>query len=280
MRLSTQARAFVGVVLLIVSCRSATVDADEKPLWELGLGVGSVTFMDYRGADTSHVYVLPIPYFVYRGKFLEADRNGVRGKLFNQDWAELNVSVNATTPVRANATRHGMPDLRPTIELGPSLDLHAWRSADQKIRFDVRIPARAAFTVEAHPRAIGWIISPNATVDVIDPFGQAGWRLGLLAGPLFSDRRYDDYFYTVAPRYFAPGRPAYEATGGYAGTQILAALSKRYPAYWLGAYVRHDFLSGATFEPSPLVKRNDYWSGGIGIAWMITQSSRMVEADE
>src|SRR5579863_1035493 len=134
-----------GLLVSALAIRAAC--ADEKPLWELGLGVGSVAFMDYRGASTSHAYVLPVPYFVYRGKFLEADRNGVRGHLFNQDWIELNVSGNATTPVHANAARSGMPDLKPTIEIGPSLELHLWRSADQKVKFDVRLPIRAAFTV-------------------------------------------------------------------------------------------------------------------------------------
>jgi hypothetical protein len=49
----------------------------------------------------------------------------------------------------------------------------------------------------------------------------------------------------------------------------------------VGAYVRHDSLAGAVFESSPLVKSHDYWSGGIAFAWLIHQSSRMVEeADE
>src|SRR5581483_5074717 len=229
--------------------------ADQKPLWEFGLGVGTVIFRDYRG------------------KFLQADRNGVRGRLFNQDWIELNISLNATTPVRRNAARAGMPDLRPTFEIGPSLDMHLWKSASQKVKFDVRIPLRKAFTFEAPPRAIGWVFAPNASVDVADLAGLQGWYFGALAGPLFADRRYHDYFYTVAPQYATAERPAFQASGGYAGTQVLASLSKRYPAYWVGAYVRHDSLAGAVFESSPLVKRNSYWAGGLGIAWIIHQSA-------
>src|SRR6267142_3951201 len=98
--------------------------AEQKPLWELGLGVGAVLFTDYRGADTTHVYPVPVPYLIYRGKFLEADRNGLRGRLFNQERAELSISVSATTPVRNNSARQGMPDLRPAVEIGPVLELH------------------------------------------------------------------------------------------------------------------------------------------------------------
>jgi MipA family protein len=115
---------------------------------------------------------------------------------------------------------------------------------------------------------------------VVDPFGYAGWNAGFLAGPLFADRRYHSYFYTVAPQYATASRPAYQATGGYAGAQALTALSKRFPHYWVGAYVRYDTLSGAAFADSPLVQRNSYWSAGIGIAWIIHTSSQMVEVPD
>jgi MipA family protein len=252
----------------------------DKPLWEFGLGVGAVSFADYRGADTTHVYVLPLPVIYYHGKFLESDRNGVRGKLFRQDWIELNISANATTPVRRNAARAGMPDLRSTVEIGPSLDLHLWRSADQRLRFDVRLPLRGAFTVQARPHSIGTVFAPNASFDIKDVGGFQGWYFGALAGPLFADHRYHDYFYTVAPQFATPERPAYEAHAGYSGTEVLAALSKRYPSFWVGAYVRHDTLAGAVFESSPLVKRDNYWAMGAGFAWMIHQSGRLVNDAE
>jgi outer membrane protein len=248
-----------------------------KPVWDFGLGVGALTFADYRGADTTHVYVLPVPYLYYRGKFLKADRKGIRGKLFRQDWIELNISANATTPVRRNAARAGMPDLRSTVEIGPSLDLHLWKSEDEKVTFDVRLPARAVFTVQSPPHFIGAVFAPNAAIDIKDVGGFQGWYFGALAGPLFADHRYHDYFYTVAPQYATPVRPAYQASAGYSGAEVLVALSKRYPSFWVGAYVRHDTLAGAAFESSPLVKRQNYWAAGAGIAWIIHQSKRLVD---
>jgi outer membrane scaffolding protein for murein synthesis (MipA/OmpV family) len=254
--------------------------AAQEPLWEFGLGVGAVAFMDYRGADTAHAYPLPVPYFIYRGKFLHADREGLKGRLFENDRVELNISLNATAPVKESATRRGMPDLRPTVEIGPSLNCHVWRSADARVKVDVRLPVRTAFTIESSPRMIGLFFAPHVNVDVANVGGKAGWSLGLLAGPLFADKRYHDYFYTVSPQFATADRPAYQARGGYSGSQMLASLSKRYPSYWVGAFVRHDALSGATFSTSPLVKRNGYWSAGVAIAWMIGKSTRLVEADE
>ena len=116
--------------------------AAEEPLWEFGLGIGAIAFEDYRGSNTSHVYPLPVPYLIYNGPFLKADRDGVRGMLFNQHWVELNVSVNATTPVQSDRARSGMPGLKSTIEVGPSLEFHLLRSADSRYRFDLRLPVR------------------------------------------------------------------------------------------------------------------------------------------
>jgi outer membrane scaffolding protein for murein synthesis (MipA/OmpV family) len=253
---------------------------EQQPLWEFGLGAGVLIFNDYRGANTTHVYPLPLPYFVYRGKFLESDREGLRGKLFKEDWIELNLSVNATTPVRNDSARAGMPDLRSTLEIGPALNAHLWRSADRRVKLDLRLPARAAFTIEASPRGIGWFYAPHLNLDLAQFAGPAGWKLGLLAGPLFAERRYDDYFYSVAPQYAAPGRAAYVAPGGYAGTQMLVSLTRRYSTCWVGAYLRHDTLAGASFEASPLVIRDRYWAGGIGVAWMIASSKRLVESTD
>ncbi len=267
-------------VALLATCWAMPVLSKEEPLLEFGLGVGAVAFEDYRGSNSSHVYPLPIPYLVYHGKFLKSDREGVRGTLFNQDRVELNLSFNATTPVRNDRERDGMPDLKSTVELGPSLELHLLRSDDARIKFDLRMPLRAAFTVESSPRMIGWTFTPRFNLDVADPLGFTGSNLGLLTGPLFADRRYNDYFYTVAPQYATVARPVYQAVGGYAGTQVIAAWSKRFPHFWMGAYMRYDTLSGAAFVDSPLVQRKSYWSTGFGISWMIHRSSTMVEVPD
>jgi outer membrane protein len=172
----------VGEILAMLAfagCVTPPVAAKEEPLLEVGLGIGAVAFEDYRGSDTTHAYPLPIPYFLYNGKFLKADREGIRGQLFDQDWVELNLSGNATTPVRNDRARSGMPDLRSTLELGPSLDFHLLRSADAKIKFDLRLPLRAAVTVEASPRYIGWTFTPRFAVDIADPLGAAGWNPGI-----------------------------------------------------------------------------------------------------
>jgi MipA family protein len=265
---------------VLAACLAAPAHADERPLWEIGLGAGAIAFEDYRGSNTTHAYPLPVPYLIYNGKFLKADRDGVRGTLFNQNWLDINLSFNLTTPVRNDRERSGMPDLRSTVEMGPSFDFHLFRSDSGKVKLDLRMPFRYAATVESSPRIIGWTFSPRFNVDIKAPFGVPGWNLGLLAGPLFADRRYHEYFYSVAPQFATASRPEFQASGGYAGTETLTALSKRFPKFWVGAYMRYDTLAGAAFVDSPLVQRKSYWTGGFGFAWMLKQSSTFVHVPD
>jgi hypothetical protein len=194
---------------------------------------------------------------------------------------ELNLSLNATAPVRrrATGTRAGMPTLQPAVEIGPSLEWHIWRAPDERLRLDLRLPLRMAFAVGGDGM-IGWFFAPNLNLDVAGSGTWDGWNLGLMTGPLFANRRYHEYFYGVRPEFATSARPAYVAPGGYSGSQVLVALSKRYTRYWLGGYLRHDLLMDAAFMDSPLVRRNSSWSAGVGIAWIIGRSSRLVEVDD
>ncbi len=209
---------------------------------------------------------LPVAYISYNGKFLKADREGVRGTLFNKDRVEINLSFNLTTPVRNDATRSGMPDLRSTVEIGPAVNLHLWRSSDARVRFDLRMPLRAAFSVKAVPDMVGWTFSPHFALDIADPFGYAGWKWGMLTGPLFADRRYHEYFYSVAPQYATASRPAYEANGGYAGTEFITAPVQAFPQVLDGGVhaLRHPF-------PAPPSKRAR-WCGGIATGRRVSAS--------
>jgi outer membrane scaffolding protein for murein synthesis (MipA/OmpV family) len=260
----------------------SAANASEQPLWDFGFGVGGVLFNDYRGASSMHGYPVPVPYFIYRGDILRADRDGVHGRFLDWLHIELDVSANATAPVFSHHSvpRAGMPNLASTVELGPSLIWHLWRSTDQRLRFDVRTPIRNAITIDSPPRSIGWIAAPVATADYVGTGFAQGWNFGVLSGPLYQQRQYDQYFYAVSSQYATATRPAYQPPGGYAGTQLLISASRQYRDYWFGAYLRHDWLQGAVFDPSPLVQQHSYWAGGVGFVWMIRSSSRMVESNE
>lgn len=255
--------------------------AAELPLWEAGAGVAVLDFPDYRGSDERHTLVLPIPYLVYRGEFLKADRESVRGQFYKDDRFDFHLSVNGSIPVDSNdnSARRNMPDLDPTLEIGPNLAVTMLRS--DTTHLSLRFPLRAVIATNlSHVRDEGWVFQPQVNLDFYDRFPGPGWNLGFAAGPLYGSRRYHNYFYGVAPQFATPQRPAYEASAGYAGMQFIAALSKRYSAYWIGGFVRADTLSGAVFENSPLVRQKDSVAAGVAFAWIFGRSQKRVEAEE
>lgn len=268
---------FLATLLAIPICQAESV-----PLWELGAGLATINLYDYRGSDERRSYVFPVPYLIYRGEFLKADRNGLRGTVLIGDRAEINVSVNGTFPVnnKDNVARRGMADLKPTIELGPTVGINLWNTADKKIKLDFRAPVRSSITVESSPKQIGWLFSPHLNLDVRDPAGMSGWNLGIGAGLIVNDRRYNAHFYSVGAPDVTAARPAYSAPGGYAGAQLTTTLSKRFPDYWVGSFVRYDSLAGAVFKDSPLVRQTTAWSAGIAISWVFGESTRRVNVDE
>jgi len=271
------------VCTALLSFFSAAGHAGQFPLWEAGAGVAAINFPDYRGSNERQSYLLPVPYIVYRGDFLKMEDQRVRGLFYRSDKAEIDVSINGSVPVKSqdNQARQGMPDLDPTLEIGPSLNFFLHRSSDKKTKLDLRLPLRAVIATDfSHVKDVGWIFQPNLNVDIKDPLGYRGWKLGLLAGPVFADRRYHQYIYGVDAAYATADRPAYTARGGYAGNQFVAALSKRYPGFWVGSFVKWDTLNGAVFDDSPLIKTKQYFTAGIAVSWVISRSSTMVEADD
>lgn len=270
-------RHLVAALLATLSGLAAhAAQAAERPLWELGLGAGALRLPHYRGSDQSHAWLLPVPYVVYRGKILKADRDGARAVLFESDRVDFDLSLAASAPTRSedDAARRSMADLDPTIELGPKLNVLLGRGAGWKL--DLRVPVRAAITLASHPQGIGWTAAPVLNLDL----PRAGWKLGLQAGPVFGSRRFNGYFYDVLPSEALPDRPAYRARAGYAGAQATLALSRRFERVWFGVFARADTLRGAVFEASPLVRRTSNVSAGIAFAYVFAQSAETVAADD
>ncbi|UCV19004.1 MipA/OmpV family protein [Ferribacterium limneticum] len=268
--------------LTLAAMASGVQAAGDQPLWEVGAGLAAFSFPSYRGSDQTHNFLMPVPHFTYHGDFFKADRQGIRGSFFDSDRLDLTVSLALAPPVSSDdiSARTGMPDLKGTFEIGPQMDVTFWRSENRARFVKLLLPLRTAITVEGSPKSIGWVFHPKLNMDITDIPGMAGWNLGMLAGPLFGDKRQHAYYYTVAPQYATAVRPAYEAEAGYAGMQYLVALSKRFPKYWVGGFVRYDNLSGATFENSPLVRQKDYFAAGVAFTWVFGESSTRVKVDD
>jgi len=270
--------AFVVSSLLCLSAASAQTEL--KPQWEAGAGFAAIDFPLYRGSDERRAYLLPVPYFVYRGDTVQINRERVRGLIFKRDKVEMDINVNGSVPARGAIARQGMPDLDPTLEVGPSLNVHLYYSEDRKTSFDVRMPVRGAIASDfKHVQPVGWLFQPQLDADFRD-VGHSGWNIGLVGGLIFSDQRYNQYFYDVAPQYATATRPAYSAGGGYSGTQCIFAFSKRQQdGRWTGGFMKWDNLNGAVFVDSPLVKTRQYFTVGFAVTWTLDKSDKMVEVN-
>ncbi len=254
--------------------------AAQVPLWEIGAGAAYIDFPHYRGSNERRTYVLPIPYVIYRGDLLKVDRQRVRGMLFHTETTELDVSVNGSVPVRNNVARQGMPNLDPTFEIGPALNISLYKSESNQAQMELRLPLRSVIATDfSYLRDIGLMFQPRLNLDVKNVFDQTGWSLGVGASPIFTDRRYNQYFYGVDSNYTRPDRPVYTASGGYAGSQLVATLTKRFPGYWASGFVKWDMLKGAAFEGSPLVKNKKTATFGLAVSWVFAESSISVEED-
>jgi MipA family protein len=278
-------------VLANASAQSATPSsASAKPQWELGFGGSAIAFPDYRGSDEYKGYLFPLPYFVWRSERVTIDNQSLRSKLFKNDVMQLNFSVHGTVPLKSkdNVARTGMPDLDPTLEIGPSINTTLWRTKDRDIHLQYKLPARYVVASDFRKaQHAGWVSNPQISADIKNIWN-TGWDAGVLGGPMFQTRRHNEYLYAVRPEFATTSattsattnRPAYQPRGGYAGSNLIVGASKRYGRWWLAGFGRVDFLRGASFEDSPLVKSKTFGTVGVSITYIFAESATRVVTDD
>jgi outer membrane scaffolding protein for murein synthesis (MipA/OmpV family) len=268
---------FLSVATLLAGAAVPAAAAEsDLPLWELGAGATVLRLPHYRGSDQSHTWVLPLPYVVYRGHVLRADREGARAVLLQTERLDFDLSLAATPPNRSddNVARRGMADLPTIVELGPLASWTAARGEDWRV--DLRLPVRAALGLGSEGGFKGWVATPQLRLSLPEAYG---WRAALSAALVAQDRRYNEVFYKVSSSEALPGRPAYQPGGGRAGGYLQGSASRRIGPWWIAGFARWDTLRGATFLDSPLVRQREHWSAGIAVAYVFATSSRTGEEE-
>jgi len=274
---------WVILFFLLIILSPVRASCEEKPLWEFGVGLVALQMPDYRGSDESNLYLLPYPYFIYRGDILRVERERISGRIFETDRVLLDVSFNGSVPVKSsdNSARQGMTDLDPTFEIGPSLNITLLEDRQDRYKLKLGLPVRAFFSTDfSSVRHEGWVFHPRLSFEKADMIPGAGVNVGLSAGPMFADRGYHRYYYTVDPTFATPSRPRYEAGGGYSGSTATVGLSKTLNPFILNAFVSLDYLKGAVFEESPLVKTQYSWMCGFTVSWIFLKSSERVQKED
>lgn len=252
------------------------VDAKEKlPLWEVGIGGVAFNSPDYPGSDENQTLLLPFPYVIYRGDFLRAGREGVKGVFFENENTELNISLGGNLPTDDdNEARLGMPELDPLIEIGPSFQYRFFNQGHNSIY--LRLPLRSAFSVFGEDDVIkyrGLVLNPEVKSSHKLRLKDLEIDAEFNVGPLFVFDGINDYFYGVESVYATAKRPFYEAESGYMGTELSADFDfSLTPNIRIFTSFELLVLNGAENENSPLFRDSNNTSLTIGFIYTFFRS--------
>lgn len=280
--LQARSRAWRTALVVLGFASAAPVVAQPAlPRWEAGLGGIGLYAPDYRGADQMRVRAFPLPYLVYRGDWLRADREGLRARLFEGERVQFNFSAAIGLPVssRRNEARRGMPEIDWVGEIGPAMNLRLARW-DGGTELDLRLPLRAAFALDNGADYVGSVFSPSLRATFRDLPGTGGALLRVSTGPIFATSDYHRFYFGVEPQYATATRPAYRPAGGYSGWDLSVNAVKFSGRWRMFAFAGADLIGGAQFEDSPLIRQRTTWSTGFGFAYVFYQSEERVQSRE
>lgn len=245
--------------------------ADAPPLWEAGLLGFSASQNAYPGASERTQKTLVLPWLIYRGPVLRADRGGIGLRAVRTPEFELDLGFAAALGASSERleARKGMPDLGLLLEAGPKL---RWNLAEQgSLRWRAELPLRAVFDASDSMKMRGWSLEPALQLEHRGETWMSTWSVGALLG----NRRLTDTFYGVAPVYATVDRPTYEASAGLIAWRANLSVSRALARDWrVFGFTRIESLAGAANRASPLVQRQSGASFGIGLSWSGWRSER------
>lgn len=258
-----------------------------RPRWELGVGGGYFAGNDYPASDDPNRRSLALPFFIYRGPVVRVGGGGVRARAIEQPRLRLDLSLGGSLSASAEADgpRAGMPDLDYLFEFGPQLELSL---IDRPVAGGGRLQLEASAEFRAVAatdfadalRAEGFVAELGAS---LARRRVAGSDFDLFVGldATFADERLQDYLYEVAPRFATPSRTAFDARGGYLGTELFIGAAWR-PTSRLRVYagLQSGLYAGAANADSPLFETTRGDGAALGFAWTLARSEGTIEVIE
>lgn len=260
---------------LLLTALTAQAQETALPLWEVGLAGGFAATPSYPAAAERTSRALALPYLVYRGEVLRADREGVGARLIYTRDVEFDIGLAASLPSRStdSPARTGMPDLGTLIEVGPRLKWIVARPAPGS-RLQIELPLRAVLEFNSGVKRQGLVFEPELKYEKHD--ANDDLRLNASASLVLGDRSLNSYFYGVTPEYSTTLRPAYEAQAGLIATRLSLSGSKKLnPDIRLFGFVRFESYAGAANLNSPLYRQSTGTSVGLAFAWTLGRSERL-----
>lgn len=247
-------------------------DAAPLPLWEVGAFALTASQQAYPGSSQQTNRSLLLPYAVYRGQYLRADRGtlGVRAVKTPEFEVDIGFGGALGSDSERIEARRGMPDLGDLIEAGPRLK---WNLAGDEMsgRLRAEFPLRGVLDLSDGFAYKGLSFEPELTYD---RRSTNGWRWSTGVGLVAGDRRLADTLYGVAPVYATADRAAFTARAGLIAWRVSASASVLLtPELRLIGFARADTVSGAANRASPLVTQRAGVSAGLALSYTLFKSS-------
>lgn len=277
-----------GLIVVLAAFLSTTARADDSadgiPVWEYGIGGGSISTPSYPGSDDLISRSIALPYAIYRGETVRLGDGGlIRARTMLTERLEVDLSFSGAFGANSegDADREGMPDLEYLFEIGPQLVYHAYddKTRVERHQIDMSLQARQVFSVERFPfDGRGQILETAIEYDY-DAYGIGRFSFSSELSALWGSQRLHDNFYTVAPQFETVTRQRFSATDGFLGVEW---------DYGLGYRVNEDlriFLRGETYfgaqnvnRDSPLFKKTRTQSLALAFVWRIDKSDRVLKS--
>jgi outer membrane protein len=245
-----------------------------EPLWEVG-GVAFVMSQQaYPGSDEQVNRGLALPYVIYRGPVLRADRGGVNVRAVKTPRVEVDIGFAGSFGSSSDDidARRGMPDLGTLVQFGPRLKWNIGE-APAGVRWRFEVPLRGVFDIDDGFQSRGLAVEPEVSLRFSHG---GGWNTSFNASLIAGNERLADTYYEVAPRHAQADRPAYDAQPGLITWRFGASTWRDLTSDWrLFAFGWVDSVAGARNEDSPLVKSRNGATVGVGVTYTWLRSERM-----
>ena len=263
----------IGLGLLTTSIFAQAQDST-LPLWEAGMLGGFASTPSYPAASDRATRAIVLPYLIYRGEVLRADRDGIGARVVHTTDVELDVGFAASLPSRAtdNVARTGMTDLGTLLEFGPRLKWTLARpTATSRVRLE--LPMRGVLEFNSGLNAQGLVVEPELIYETRDVL--AGWGFSASSSLVWGDRRLNNFFYGVSPQFATAARPVYDAQSGLIASRLSLSTSRHFgDDLRLFAFVRLESYAGAANQDSPLHLQSSGTSVGLALAWTLGRSEQ------
>ncbi len=267
---------------LVTFHQTAQAEKKAKPLWEVGLGGGAGWIPDYPAAGQNHFRGLALPFVIFRGKRFQAgERSFARGLFIDTDKVEFDLSFAGSLPTDSddNDAREGLDDLDYLGEVGPRLSYYLDRDADgNQTRIDLQLRALLS-TDFTYFDYVGLVFHPVLAKEYVDVAGIEDLEVNWSLGARWANNGVMDLFYEVPVEGANDQRDAFDAEGGYLGSNFYTGVSYQLTDYLklaLGGNIAS--YHGAKNEDSDLFIDKTNLGVGVGFVWTLWKSEALSQA--